>query len=450
MSNLGKDTSEGISARVNRRVLIVTDDVDGSLALVDHLRTLSMDVSLTGYDGTGEMELPDRAPSAVLCFLSDFVEHGPEIVARIRAAYPHRSPTIVGRLMREAPGDHPYDSVLYEPVHAVQVAYRIASLIRLGQIEREIIRRRETMRESFGMDLDLPDTPLRQPFRVLFIGKADPAYMAVVNALQDKNVDVVAAFTSFSAFDYLHESDFDAVVMNALEGSEPAMTIAETMRRNPRLFHVPTLLLVRKTVFRDADVAYSHGVKDLIDASAPPEELSGRILELANDCRLHKRLKTEFSNLGGVTCSDPETGALNTAFLNAHLKRVAQDCRNRQLPLSVLTIKLVPKLRATLAADGLSKAFAQSIRNIASIVRMQDIVGRVDADTLIVAFPEEFRKDVARIAARITEMIETSTFPDAGDTADALRMSVKTAILEQVEPVDDPAQAETRTEPISA
>lgn len=433
MSNLARHAETTARTRLNRRVLIVTDDVDGSIALVEHLKALSLDVSLTGYDGSDAFDLPERSPSAVLCFLSDFVEHSPKIVAKLRQHYAPRDFPILGRLIRETEGDQPFDSVLYEPVHPVQVAHRISSLIRLGQMEAEIVRRMETLRETFGQDIALPDSPLRNPFRVLFIGKADPAYMAVVNALQDKNVDVVAAFTSFSAFDYLHDSRFDAVVMNALRGTEPALTIAETMRRNPRLFHVPTLLLVDKATFREADAAYANGIKDLINADAAPEELSGRILELANDYRLHQQLKDEFTNLGGADCSDPDTGVLNARFLQAHLKRVSRDCRARKVPLSILTLKLTPKFTSALTGDALKAAYDQSIQMIAGVVRMQDIVARIDKDKIVVAFPEERRTDVARVAARINEMIETATFPDSEGNPDVLRMKVETAIVEQSE-----------------
>ena len=436
------------SVRLNRRVLIITDDVDGSTALVEHLLKLSLDVQLTGFTGDVEgMELPEKAPSAALCFLSDFIEHSSSIVSHLRTLYAPRDFPILGRLTREIEGDHPFDSILYSPVHPVQVAYRTSSIIRLGQIEAEIIRRRDTLIEHFGQDLKLPDTPMRQPFRVLFIGKADPAYMSVVNALQDKNVDVVAAFTSFSAFDYLHSGSFDAVVINALDSTEPAMTIAETMRRNPRLFHVPTLLLINKSTFRDADVAYAHGVKDLIDADAPLAELSGRILELANDYRLHQRLKSEFVNLGGSDCSDPETGVLNARFFKPHLQRVGRDCRLRKVPLSILTIKLIPKFKAALGGNILSSAYGQSIRDIAGMVRLQDIVARMDKNTVVIAFPEEKRRDIARIAARIKEMVETSTFADTGGDPNTLRMTIETVIMEQDEVR---AEDENETRPESA
>lgn len=437
MSILSDKSAFKAPSRLNRRVLIVTDDVNGSLTMIEYLRGLSLDVAITGYDGETPPELPDRCPSAVLFFLSDFIEHGPRIVASLRARYAPRQFPVIGRLSREAAGDHPYDSVMYDPVHPVQVAHRTSSLIRLGQMEAEIVRRMDTLRESFGQELELAEAPLRRPFRVLFIGKADPAYMAVVNALQDKNVEVVAAFTSFSAFDYLHEGSFEAVVMNGLSGSEPALTIAETMRRNPALFHVPALLLINRETFQEESLAYAHGIKDLIDADAPAAELSGRVLELANDCRLHHRLKSEFTNLGGQECSDPETGVMNNRFLTPHLTRVSRDCRARRVPLSILTMKLVPKVTSALEGNRLADAFAQCIKNIAGVVRMQDIVARVDTDTVIVAFPEERRTDVARVAARITDMIETTTFEALGDTDGSLRMGVQTAIVEQSENFPD-------------
>ncbi|MEL6688027.1 MAG: diguanylate cyclase [Pseudomonadota bacterium] len=443
MSNLATESDFASTTRLNRRVLIVTDDVTGAASLLEHLRNLSLDVQMTGFSGTIEdMVLPHKSPSAVLCFLTDYVEQSAQIVATVRGKYAPRQFPILGRLMREAEGDHPYDSVLYEPIHAVQVAYRMSSLIRLGQMEVEIIRRQATLNDHFGQDLVLTDTSLREPFRVLFIGKADPSYMSVVNALQNKNVNVVAAFTSFSAFDYLHSGSFDAVVINALDGSEPAMTIAETMRRNPRLFHVPTLLLVNKSTFRQANLAYAHGVKDIIDTKASLEELSGRILELANDYRLHQRLKDEFINFGGEDCSDPETGVLNDRFFKLHLQRVSRDCREKQVPLSILTLKLIPKFKAALSASVLYSAYGQSIRNIAGIVRMQDIVARLDKNTVVIAFPEEYRKDVARIAARIKEMVETSTFADTGGDPNTLRMTIETAIMEQFEVETTPDSAD--------
>lgn len=428
------ETRDFASLRINRRVLIVTDDVDGSVGMVEHLRALMLGVKITTYDGDALQNLPFEPPSAVLCFLSDYIEKAPEIVAQIRAHYAPRDFPILGRLMRKTDGDHPFDSVLYAPVHPVQVAHRMASLIRLGQMEAEIIRRMETMRDSFGESVTLSPDINRAPFQILFIGKADPAYMAVVNALQNKNAEVVAAFTSFSAFDYLHDRRFDAVVMNARGGNEPAMTISDTMRRNPRLTHVPTLLLIDEEGFQDEDMAYRHGVNDLIDSDACALEISGRILELANSYRLHEKLKSDFSDFGTPSCMDQQTAVFNKAFFTAHLKRVSQECREQRLPLSILTIKLKPQADGSLAADVMDIALSKCIRLVAGIVRMQDIVARLDRDMVAVAFPEERRGDVEIIAGRIRELIANAAFDTPHEASGALTLRAETDIVEQVLP----------------
>ncbi len=418
--------------RSNTRVLVITDDVDRSIALIDSIRAQSLDLQMTGYDGKSLPDLPDQAPSAVLCFLTDYIERAHEIVAEIRARYAPRRIPVIARLAREIAADHPFDSVLYAPVHPVQVAHRVAAMIRLGQMEHEIVRRMETLRESFGQTVSLRDEDLRKPFRILFVGQADPAYMAVVNALQGKNVDVVAAFTSFSAFDYLHDRTFDAVVMNALHSNEPALTITETMRRNPRLFHVPTLLLIDADNFDARCEAFASGARDLIDADSPMEEIAGRIIELANYHRLHSRLKAEFKGIGGADCTDPETGVFNTDFLSAHLKRVSRACRERAVPLSILTMKLHPASTEHVRTDDLRRAYGRAIQMISGLVRMQDIVARVDTDTVIVAFPEEVRASVETVLERMTGLIECAAFETSGGASSgSLTLEIEAAIIEQ-------------------
>ena len=415
--------------RNNTRVLVITDDVEGTAALISALRAQSLDIQLTGFTGEALPELPEQAPSAVLCFLTDYVERSASLVEAIRTRYAPRVVPVIGRLSRDVPTDHPFDSVMYAPVHPVQVAHRVAAMIRLGQMEHEIIRRMDTLRDDFGQTIALRDDDLSQPFRILFVGQADPAYMAVVNALQGRNVDVVAAFTSFSAFDYLHDRTFDAVVMNALRDTEPAMTITETMRRNPRLYHVPTLFLIDAETFTAQSESFDKGARDLIDANSPMPEIAGRIIELANYHRLHTRLKAEFRGLGGAACTDPETGVFNADFLSAHLKRVSRACRARAVPLSILTMKLHPASTDAVSGDDLRRAYGRAIQMIAGLVRMQDLVARVEPDTVIIAFPEEVRASVETVLERMTGLIECAAFETS--SSGSLTLEIEAAIVEQ-------------------
>ena len=44
--------------------------------------------------------------------------------------------------------------------------------------------------------------------------------------MEETGAEVIAAFSSYSAFDYLHERSFDAVVLNASGKRDTAFTIS--------------------------------------------------------------------------------------------------------------------------------------------------------------------------------------------------------------------------------
>jgi len=312
-------------------------------------------------------------------------------------------------------------------------------MIRLGQMEREIVRRVDTLREDFNIDYELSDEALRNPFRILFIGKATPDFMVIINALQKKNVEVVAAFTSFSAFDFLHERSFDAVVMNALEQSEPALTISETMRRNAKLFHVPTLFLVNSETFKDHDLAYQKGARDIISAHADTEEISGRILELANYHRIHDQLKKEFGAVGGSDCLDPATGVFNQSFFRAHMRRVCSALQKTKEPVSLMALRVRPNAHFEVPAAKVAEAIAQIGTMLKSLVRMQDITTRLEDDVFMIAFPGQDRASVLPVIDRISGIVDCAAF-ESGDTEKgAFTVMLETAIVEQMPHEDSEA-----------
>jgi len=209
------------------RVLILSDHPTESKKVTKNLRELDFDVQLSLFDGKTLSAIPNEAPDAVLCHLTDYAEQGPKLAKVIQAHYNGLPIPIIGAMSRPSPNaSEGFDSTLFAPMHASQIANRVNAMVRLGVMEREIKRRIETLRVDFGQTPNLENISPDRKFRVLFIGKASPSFMVIINALQDKGVNVIAAFTSFSAFDYLHGDPFDAVVMNALEQPELLMNAA--------------------------------------------------------------------------------------------------------------------------------------------------------------------------------------------------------------------------------
>jgi len=412
-------------------VLIATDNSTQAKTIITHLQTIGYRTHIVIFDGTKLEDIPRIAPAATLCVFTDYIEKLPHITSIIRKQFSDRPNPIIAALSRSGGIDtNLFDSVIFPPAHSSQIANRVDSMIRLQDMEREINLRTDTLSEDFNIHHELNETALDKPYRILFIGKASPDFMVIVNALQKRHVEIVAAFTSFSAFDYLHEGDFDAVVMNALEGSEPALTITSTMRRNSRLYHVPTLFLVNEDEFQDHDISFKSGAKDIISTHASEQEIAGRILELANYRRIHSQLKQEFDTLGGEACMDVPSGTFNSAFFEKHIVRICSFYQSTNIPVSMVVVRTKPDIDTDLPSDKVERANAQIGGILKNLVRMQDIVARIEDNLYIMAILGLPYERIDTIIERISGIVDCAAFETGLEVPKSFSMTIETANVE--------------------
>ncbi len=411
VDNLGVSSVAPAANMPTNVVLVVTDNEVRANEIKAQLKRLNFLTKDCVFDGTIIRGAPKTAPNIILLALTDYIEKAPTIVAGLNKHFGNRDIPVLGTLSRKADIDTScFESVIYPPAHASQIAIRVDSLIRLAGMEREIMRRISTLKETFDIEYRLEESALSRPFKILFVGKPTPEFMIVINALQEKNVEVVAAFTTFSAFDYLYEKNFNAVVMNALVDVEPPLTISATMRKNAKLYHVPTLLLVDGATFDQEERAFQKGARDLIDAKADLEEISGRILELANYHRIHSQLKQEFDKLGGDSCIDAGSGAFNDTFFYAHLRRICREFEPHETPVSLLAIKIWPNAPYPVSSEEFRDACDKVGNMIKNLVRMEDITARIENNTYLLAFPNETESSIAPVIERISAIVDCAAF----------------------------------------
>ncbi len=405
-----------VSPRGHKLVMIATDNPDHAAFIGVQLEQSGFDTHIALYDGKTLKGAPRTPPRAILVSLSNHLDAVPDIITTLKKRYQAAAPMMIGAVPQ---ADKAYaglcDSLIFPPAHPAQIAARVTSMIRLSAMQREITLRIETLREDFGIDYQFAVSATEERFRVLFIGKASPEFMVIINALDRRNVDVIAAFTSYSAFDFMHENHFDAVVMNMLGSPEPAMSISAAMRRNARLYHTPSLFLTGKD-FGAHDHAFAKGATDIIPFGASEEEMSGRILELANYHRLHTQLKTEFGNLGGERCTESASGTYNQKFFYAHLRRVMAADKYAGLPSAMMLVRIDKRGGDVVADDILQAAYDQVGSMIKNMVRMEDVVARLGNNLYAVAFPSQFASTIQVVADRLSGAIASMVFPK-GDSA---------------------------------
>lgn len=396
------------------KILVVTDNLEAAKTLVPACRRKSQELTFCTYNGKklrGEMI---NRPDAVLMLLTDYIEHAPQIKKALSAHFNGRSLPYIGALFREGRFnvDDTFDSIIYAPAHPSQISQRVEAVMRLQRMEREILHRVETYNEDFGIDCEFSLDAIQRPFNILFVGKATPAFMSILNALQGHNVNVTGAFSSYSAFNYLHEHEFDAVVMNAIDDSAPSILITETMRRNSRLYDIPVIFLTAENP-DDIETIYAKGVHDIIQNIADLPEIRGRILEAANFHRLHAHMKTALGELRFDECIDLASRLFNRDFLICHLTRIVDYCQIHNYDLSLIALKVQANALVTIEPDHIAQAENQIGGMLRTLLRQQDISARVSEDTFILAFPEQSLDRLDPILERITGIVDCAAF-DAG------------------------------------
>jgi len=397
-------------------VLIITSkteaDPDRLEDICARLKIGRISASIREFDGKTIARLPKTAPSIILM---DFPQSVPgsikALVKRLKAVYRKTAPAFAACLPAQQAAEltDMFNTTIIHPAHSSQIAVRIRSLSRLLVMESEMAMRIETLSDSFSATSQIPKQSMRSKMRILFVGSASPRFMTIVNALENSDAEVIAAFTGFTAFDYLHEQDFDAVVLNAMASEEPTFTITSTMRRNSKLFHTPTLILAGKDYKLDVEMAYRKGASDVIPHSARPEEIRDRILEQANFHAIHEDLKKRFSGLGSHETMDAATGLYNDDFYTAHISR--HCARSRVVPVATFEITKADD-ESRISQERLTHACIRSGSMLRNLVRMQDFTARLGNSRFAVLFPGVSIEDANFAANRISAIISGTSFND--------------------------------------
>jgi two-component system cell cycle response regulator PopA len=328
-----------------------------------------------GLDRLGWRTITARTPYAALAAMADLglqaavidVESGGmdayEAAARLKAsAAPRRLPVIALGRPDGILGMPAFDLTLSPPLHPTQAAMRLETLIREAVAEEEFARRQETFAER-GRTL-APPVDTAGPWRVLTVGEPSPQFLALSHALTSQGSHVVAAFTTYTAFDYLHDGNFDAVVLNAGSDVNESLSISAGMRRNTRLYHTPVLLHLPPGKELNLSEAYHRGISDVASAGSPETETAARVVELARAYRRQGAIRAALDQAKTSGLMDAATGLYTRDLFAGHLGRLAKAARQSGRPLSVCVLRVAdrPEVLRAAPAAGWTGPFPRSGR----------------------------------------------------------------------------------------
>jgi two-component system, cell cycle response regulator PopA len=398
----------------NVRALIVAreDALAGSLSQgLDELGWRT--VTARGVQAA-QVALEDLPIEAVLVV----ADHPSEVDDTVRRLRRQRAPyplPVLGMLSIETESAPVFDLVMSQGCHPSQIALRLEHLVRAAAAEEEFALRRQTFADHGGELRDVAADDGR--YRVLTVGEPAPSFLGLAHALRGGGAEVTAAFTAYTAFDYLHERAFDAVALWAGSTQAEALSIAAGMRRNSRLYHVPTVLYLSSRSQIDPGSAYRRGLTDIATAESRPEETARRIVALARGYRRDLAIRRALEQARGPGLTDPATGLLTPGLFATHLRRLSEITLRRGRPLSVAVLRVADRVETTRARAGgwLLRAMPQIGSMIGRLVRAEDTAGHLAPETFGLALPRADAEAAASAAQRIAAVIACTAFQAGPD-----------------------------------
>lgn len=307
------------------------------------------------------------------------------------------------------PGVDGADAVLPVPAHPIQIAARVRALLRLSIIEHVAdLRRRDA--QFHGAPVNPGASEGSGPC-VLYVGAPDPAFMRLQHALSGSRTDVIAAFSTFNAFDYLHERAFDAVVLNTDPDPDLAHTVCSAMRRNTRLYHTPALLLTKSEVYAGADEAFARGASDILSARASGEQLRERVMALAGERRRRRSAKALLEACRQPALLDEGSDLFAHGFGRAHLGSLVEAAHDHTARLCLVALSVTTPAEAgdpdgPVARHGLDQ-FASMLRHC---VRAEDFAVRLDDTRFYLVLPGTTAEEAAHVASRVGAIAECTAY----------------------------------------
>ncbi len=406
-----------MSAGVQARVLIVARDDTAAGPLAEGLDQLGWRTVTARREGAAVAAVADLQIQAAIVDIAGLGDEADGLADRLRAACaPRRLPIMAMGAPDPFLRDRGYDLTLAGPLDPAQAVMRLETLVRTAVAEEEFEVRQETFAER-GHTLDAPGIDAT-PYRVLAIGEPAPQFLALSNALARNGAEVVGAFTAFTAFDYLHERSFDAVVLWAGDSPHEALSIAAGLRRNTRLYHTPALLYMKAATTVTASEAYHRGVSDIATPETPESMTALRIVELARAYRRQKAVRSALEQARGSGLMDAATGLFTRDLFAGHVIRLARSAQLRNRPLSVCMLKVSEKsdLNAPRAGGWVARAVPQIGSMIGRLVRAEDTAARLAPEVFALALPATPLHAARAAGERIAAVIGCTAF-EAGQGA---------------------------------
>lgn len=330
--------------------------------------------------------------------LPDALELG--FIQKLRASAGERAFSILCAKDGYEPALEFVDDHLPEQLLANVAAPRLRAAFRAALIEEEINTRADLFgARSSSIDFNAASTA---PRRVLVVGRANKAYLAIESALSEAGIATESTPFTSMALDYARGNEVDLILADGSESSDEALQFCLGMRADAALNMSPGVLLAPAN-FDRVSYAMTRGVAEIISIESSPRDIAKRIVRIVDRKRRQDSVRGFFRRQLTTMPCDPETGLFESGVLAKRLQRhvVVAEASGRALSAAVL------RLHGGAAHEPhAAKAARHFAVTLGRILRFEDTAGALDWRTFAILMPASTEANAKAAATRFKTALD--------------------------------------------
>lgn len=329
------------------------------------------------------------------------------------------------------------DDVFEDDAHGTEILARLVPLIRLSGMEAELRRRARTAGD-FGITVDTTVIvpPTNERFDLLVVGIDGDEFEALCPALSRTDLRFFAEPDPYRARSRLsdeHGEDFAGalVYLKGGESREKSVFFFRSVRSDRRMFDLPLIVVAEKGAFDGVTDAYAYGASVVAPMPVDCGFVDAHLRMLQRGRALRRALADRLVSALGPNSADGLGSVFSSDFLQAHMQRIVEDTAASGRP-SAAILFFVPTIGETAAIYG--ENYALRLRQqmadwLSSLVRVEDLVGRVGSDEFLMLLPETSERDADCVRKRVTGVLHQSEFGLADNMPLGIEVYVQSSLV---------------------
>ncbi|MGI9437499.1 MAG: diguanylate cyclase domain-containing protein [Geminicoccaceae bacterium] len=302
-----------------------------------------------------------------------------------------------------------FDDVVILPVFHDEFQDRVRNLARLTSMRSELQRRMQ-VQSDFSGDQHGHNTSVATIDRlsILFVGSADDSRTAMVDLLGQATT-IKYAETPSDALGQLRQNHTDIVIANS-ETTLPheLLTFCQQIALSAHLADLPIVLMTGSDTSASLELFCRDCQVDLLRLPVMPIATDKRLRVLARQHRLKARLRDVAAGKPTTSMIDGLTGLYGHSFLHHYLNRSIAESRERQLPLSLITIRIeeLAYVNEVLGYPMGDQLIARLAMTLIGNCRAQDLVARNSGTTICIALNDTSVHEAQAVGGRLKQILQ--------------------------------------------